>query len=77
MSITAPKSKIKSLRQSEPDFYIDDGFVRYPRAMLHVSPECPAHIRHHIIWAMSEGYLKCVAHMVDYEYTMDKLKEVE
>lgn len=77
MSFINQKSRIKTLRQGDPDFHIDDGLVKYPRAMLHVVPGCPEHIRQQIILAMSNGYLKCVAHMFDYEYTMDKLKEVK
>jgi len=75
MNITLHQSRVKSLNRSDPDFFIDDGFVRYPRAMVHLLPECPHNVRDMVNFAIAKGYLQCVAHMVDYEYTMDKLKE--
>jgi hypothetical protein len=69
------KNKVKTIRQGEPDFSLVDGMVVYPRAMIHVLPECPSNVRHHINWAIANGYLKAVAHVYDYEHTMDKLKE--
>ena len=74
MSFKTTKSRVKRIEQGEEGFHINDGMTSYPRAMLHVLPECPANVRHQINWAISSGYLKAVSYVYDYEYTMDQLK---
>jgi hypothetical protein len=66
--------EVKSIRQGDPKFMLNDGLVMYPRAMIHILPECPANARHLIEWAISEGYLKTVAHVYGKELTMDSLR---
>ncbi len=66
--------EVKSIRQDDDDFMLNDGLVMYPRAMVHILPDCPSNIRHYIQWAISEGYLKTVAHVYGKELTMDKLR---
>jgi hypothetical protein len=53
---------------------IDDGMVSYPRAMLHVLPNCPREIRETVNWALAQGYIKPVAHVYGKELTMDALR---
>ncbi len=65
---------VKAIRAGDRQFMIDDGMVTYPRAMLHVTPECPVQIRNQINWAMAEGYVKCVAHVYGKELTLDELR---
>lgn len=72
--ITNP-SKVREVRDSDGDFTIVDGMVVYPRAMLHVMPDCPSTIRSHIEWAVANGYLKAVAHVIDHELVWDKLSK--
>lgn len=67
------KRDIQAIRQGEPGFMIYDGLVAYPRAMLHVLPECPAFIRDEIQWAIDSGYVKVVAHVQGKELTWEKL----
>ena len=67
MNITVHKSQVHSIRQGDPDFNINDGFITYPRAMLHIPPECPGNIRDTINWAISKGYLKAVANITERE----------
>ena len=67
------KHDIRAIRQGEPDFMIYNGLVTYPRAMLHVMPECPAAIRNELQWAMDCGYIKLVAHAKGKELTWEKL----
>jgi hypothetical protein len=76
MSITAYKKNrdVRSIRQGEPNFMISDGMIMYPRAMIHVIPECPSRVREYLNWAISEGYIKCVAHVYGKEQTMDTLR---
>lgn len=66
---------IKTIRQGEPGFMLTDGIVMYPRAMLHVLPECPLRVREMITWAMENGYLKTVAHVPGKQITWEKLTD--
>lgn len=72
---TSSQREIKTLRQGDPGFMLTDGMIQYPRAMLHISPECPVEIRAQIIWAANNGYLKCVAHVQGKELTWQNLTE--
>ena len=66
-------TKIKTIRQGDPEFMLTDGMIMYPRAMVHVLPECPSNVRNMINWAMAEGYIKAVAHVHGKELTWEKL----
>jgi len=67
MSFVTTPSTVHTIRESDPNFRIRDGMIIYPRAMLHVSPECPHHISEMISLASSKGWLKCVAHVTERE----------
>lgn len=69
------KSDVRTIRQDDSDFNIYDGIIRYPRAMLHVTPDCPQNIRHQIEWAVANGYVKLVSHVKGKELTWEKLTE--
>ena len=69
------KREIKEVRPGEPGFTLYDGIVSYPRAMLHILPECPHNIKNNIMWAVNNGYLKCVAHVQGKELTWQNLTE--
>lgn len=68
------KKDIRQIRQGDPGFMINDGWVQYPRAMLHVLPECPQNIREMIMLASSNGWLKTSAYVYGKEQTMDALR---
>jgi len=70
---TAKKRDIRAIRQGDPGWMLDDGFIQYPRAMLHILPECPNAIRDNINWAFQNGYLKCVANVQGKELTWQTL----
>ena len=72
---TAKQRDIKTVRQGEPDFMLTDGFISYPRSMLHITPDCPPEIRSTIMWAVNAGHLKCVAHVQGKELTWQNLTE--
>ena len=73
--VTRSSSKdIRTVRQGDQDFMINDGMISYPRAMIHVLPECPSRVRDYINWAIENGYVKCVAHVYGKELTMDALR---
>lgn len=65
---------IKTIRQGDKGFMINDGMVQYPRAMIHILPECPRNVRETLNWAISQGYVKSVAHVYGKEQTMDSLR---
>lgn len=73
MNITSSKREIKAVRQGDPNFMLCDGMVMYPRAMLYLTPDCPAPYRHAIDMAVQDGYLKLVAHVQGKELTWQEL----
>lgn len=75
MNIIAHKSKVRTIRQGEADFTLIDGMVVYPRAMIHITPDCPREVHTTISWAISQGYLKSVAHTYDHELMWDHLTQ--
>lgn len=75
MSFVTHDSKVTELRPGDKGFMLDDGMIQYPRAMLHITPECPQSIRNDIMWAVNNGYLKCVAHIYKHEETFNLLAD--
>ena len=73
MNITAAKREIKAIRQGEDNFMLDDGLVMYPRAMIHILPDCPPEVRTTINWAVKNGYLKTVAYVQGKELSWQEL----
>lgn len=69
------KQEIKTIRQGESNFHITDGMVMYPRAMLHVLPECPRVYKDALQMAMEGGYIKLVAHVPGKQLTWEKLND--
>ena len=69
------KREMKEVRQGDEGFMLYDGIVAYPRAMVHILPECPSNVREMINWAIAEGYLKTVAHVQGKELTWQNLTE--
>ena len=67
------KREIKEIRQGAEGFMLYDGLVAYPRAMVHITPECPHNVRDMINWALSHGYLKTVAHVQGKELMWETL----
>lgn len=74
MNYRIHKTKIKTIRSDSPDFFLKDSIVRTHRAGFEISPTCPTPYRELISQAIDNGWLKPVAYMYDYEYTMDSLK---
>jgi hypothetical protein len=70
---TQSRRDIRTLRQGDPGFMLDDGFVSYPRAMLHILPECPVEYSLVIQKCVQQGWLKPVAHVQGKELTWQQL----
>ena len=72
---TMYKSKIRRLDLDDEEFHIRDGWALVPRAMLHVTPDCPKEYKDIINRCVSRGWLKPVAHMTDNELMWENLSE--
>ncbi len=68
------KQDIRTIRQGDPKFYINDGIVLYPRAAIYVEANCPRNVRETLEWAISNGYVKTMAHVYGKELTMDAMR---
>lgn len=73
MTFVTRESNIRTIRQDDPDFKIVDGLTVYPRAMVHILPQCPWQVRDQINFALAKGYLKLVAHVPDNQLVWEKL----
>jgi hypothetical protein len=67
MTYTLHKSQTRTIRISDPEFYINDGFVRAPRAGFHILPECPGEYKMIINECIIRGWLKPVATVTERE----------
>lgn len=67
------KRDIKEVRQGDPNFMLSDGMIMYPRAMMHITPECPVEVRSTIMRAVNAGHLKCVAYVQGKELTWQEM----
>ena len=75
MTYTLHKSIVRTIRSSDPDFKIVDGFAIVPRAGFHILPECPQGYRQVINECIANGWLKPVAHVRDSELMWDHLSQ--
>lgn len=75
MTFTSPDKIIKTIRQSDPDFYIDNGITISPRAGIEISQRCPSNYASLIAECINHGWLKPVAYIKESEYVWEKLGE--
>ena len=73
MTFTSPDKIIKTIRQSDPDFMIDNGIVMAPRAGIEISQRCPSNYASLIAECINHGWLKPVAYIKESEYVWEKL----
>jgi hypothetical protein len=66
---------VKSIKQGDAKFYLNDGMITYPRAAIQVATECPRNVRETLYWGIAQGYITCVAHVYGKELTMDALRD--
>lgn len=69
------KSIIRSIQEGDADFMLHDGMIISPRAHFQIKPNCPSNVKNNILWAINNGYLKCVANVKDHELMWDQLHE--
>ena len=75
MPFTTPDKIIKTIRQNDPDFYIDNGITISPRAGLEINQRCPENYRSLILECVEHGWLKPIAYIKESEYIWEKLGE--
>lgn len=75
MKIKVTQTRIRTIRQGDPRFMIQDGPVMCARAGFEISAECPAEYRQILMTSITCGYIKPVAHMYGKELTMDAMRE--
>jgi len=73
MNYTLPDKIIKTIRQGDPDFYIDNGIAIAPRAGFEISNDCPRQYKSMIIEAQRNGWLKSIAYIKESEFVWEKL----
>ncbi len=66
---------VKSIKQGDAKFYLNDGMITYPRAAIYIEANCPRNVRETLEWAVSNGYVKTMAHVYGKELTMDALRD--
>ena len=66
---------IKTIRQGDLDFMIDNGIVMAPRAGLEIGQKCPREYKMIISECINNGWLKPIAYMKESEYMWEKLGE--
>lgn len=73
MTYKLHQSRMRTIRQGDQDFMLNDGFVRAPRAGLHILPECPREYKLIIAECINKGWLKPVATVYDHELMWERL----
>ncbi len=73
MNIVANRSSVRTIRQDDRGFHINDGIVVTPRAGFEVSGHCPAQYKQVIAECLNNGWLKPVAYMHEREVLISGL----
>ena len=74
MNITLHQSNIRTIRQGDSKFMLNDKFVTCPRAGFEINEKCPREYKLIIAECINNGWIKPVAHVYGKELTMDALR---
>jgi hypothetical protein len=74
MKISTKISNIKTIRQGDAKFMLNDGLVICPRAGFEINEKCPREYRQILATCIDLGWIKPVAHVYGKELTMDALR---
>ena len=74
MTFTTPHSTIKTIRQNDPNFQINNGLVLASRAGFEISNNCPSQYKLMIMEAIKNGWLQPVANMLESEFVWEQLQ---
>lgn len=67
MTYKTHTSTIRTLKQGDPNFVINDGLMQAPRAGIEISNRCPENYASLIQECIRHGWLKPVAHVTERE----------
>lgn len=67
VNITSTPSRIRSIKSTDPEFMMQDGFTIAPRAAFEVDNLCPWEYKSIIATCINNGWLKPVAYVKDHE----------
>ena len=74
MTYTVYQSQVRTIRQEDPNFMIQDRLTVTPRAGFEISNTCPRQYKLMIMEAVKNGWLQPVAHVYGKELTMDAMR---
>ena len=74
MKISTRTTNIKTIRQGNSKFMLQDGLMICPRAGFEINENCPREYRQIIAACIDQGWLKPIAHVYGKELTMDALR---
>ena len=75
MTYTTTKSKFRSIRSEDNDFFISDGYRITARAGIEISTNRPTDYKRMIHYAYEQGWITLVANMYDHEYMWEELSQ--
>jgi len=75
MTFKSHTSCIRTIRQGDDNFLVQDGMVLSPRAGFEISSECPNEYKMIISRCIDRGWLQPVAYMKDSELTWEILQQ--
>jgi hypothetical protein len=67
MNITSHQSQIRTIKQGDPKFILQDGLMISPRAGFEINKDCPQEYRQIIAACIDQGWIKPVAHVTERE----------
>ena len=75
MKITTRKNQIRTIRQDDPRFQIQDDLFMATRAGFEISDRCPAEYKVVLQECINNGWLKPVAYMTERELLFSGLSK--
>ena len=67
MTYTVYQSQVRTIRQEDPNFTIQDGLTITPRAGFEISNNCPRQYKLMIMESIKNGWLQPVANLTERE----------
>lgn len=74
MNISVYNTSIKTVRQGDSNWWLNDGYTTAPRAGIEISAACPREYTSIIITAINNGWIKPIAHVHGKTLTMDAMR---
>jgi hypothetical protein len=64
---STPKTKVRKIKSTDPNFNITTDWIIYPRAAIHISQRCPDNYKNLIEECVKHGWIQPVAYMSERE----------